>query len=510
MKQILLPALLLATVATASAHTVGHGVEDFTWHYGLWPNGEHVSDYAPTGTESVNEVDYAIFPLDAFGVYDDLGSILVRQSDSALFGYFHDPVCSIEGNTVVPGKNGEYLIYDYAASVGDEFNTVATWIAPNGYSDELKSGTQLATSMKVTATREITLAGKNRKVLEAIVYNPVHSKDERIVIVEGIGIVTGIGQFPQLIFTDFTTGCQDSHLPIFTGFTDSEGVEHSMADIGIESDMPLVNINSRWEYYSEESGVRGVHYMGFSGNETVEGNDYFRFFTLESYLQSADMTEPEHHSFDSPEGEYWLMRESLGKIFMRQVSANGAVSPEYAIYDFAIRQGEMFPHGSDADYVLEVGRTGKETFSWIYASRNQYADVRRYSFGNGNWIVDGVGVTGRNEGFLPLPTYMGISGGLEMTASHPSWQCSLSRVLYPNWDINHDEEVWMEAILQTDTYASDVAPMLNGLSVVTAPLATEYSAVEYYSLQGVRIDNPAKGALVIRRRGGHTEKTIIR
>ena len=493
-----------------SALAAGHGVEDFTWHYGRWPNGINVSDYAPTGNVSMKGIEYAVFPQHLFGLYDDPGSVLVRQSDSALFGYFTNPVYTIEGNSLVSGNDGEYMIYDYAASVGDEFSTVATWASPHEVLDGLEPGTSIATSMKVTACREITLAGKKRRVLEAAISNPVYSETRRLVIVEGIGIVAGIGLFSQPIFSDFTVGSSDNDLPIFAGFTDSEGVKYSMADIGMESGMPLVNAKSRWEYYSEENGVKGIHYMGFSGNETVDGNDYSRFFTLESYLRKTDVTEPEHHTFENPEGEYWLLRESLGKIFMRQVSANGEISPEYAIYDFALQQGEQFPHGCYAEYILEVGRTGRETFSWIYASRNQSTDVKRYAFGDGDWIVDGAGVTGRNEGFLPLPAYMGISGGLEMTAAHPSWQCSLSRVLYPNWDMNRDEEVWMEAILKTDTYTSDVEPMLSGLSAVATPSATDTSAVEYYNLQGVRIDSPAKGQTVIRRQAGRSEKIIIR
>ena len=48
------------------------------------------------------------------------------------------------------------------------------------------------------------------------------------------------------------------------------------------------------------------------------------------------------------------------------------------------------------------------------------------------------------------------------------------------------------------------------LAGISLPSVAEPSAVEYYNLQGVRIDNPAKGQTVIRRHAGRSEKLIIR
>lgn len=52
--------------------------------------------------------------------------------------------------------------------------------------------------------------------------------------------------------------------------------------------------------------------------------------------------------------------------------------------------------------------------------------------------------------------------------------------------------------------------ILDGLNAVEDILIENDDTVEYYNLQGVRIDNPAPGSIVIRRQGKNVSKTIIR
>ena len=49
------------------------------------------------------------------------------------------------------------------------------------------------------------------------------------------------------------------------------------------------------------------------------------------------------------------------------------------------------------------------------------------------------------------------------------------------------------------------------MDMVLSEIETEIDVpVEYYSLQGVRIENPEKGRIVIVRQGGSAHKTVIR
>ena len=50
----------------------------------------------------------------------------------------------------------------------------------------------------------------------------------------------------------------------------------------------------------------------------------------------------------------------------------------------------------------------------------------------------------------------------------------------------------------------------SGVDGIEADLVDENAPVEYFNLQGVRIDNPAAGQIVIKRQGAKVTKTIVR
>ena len=56
-------------------------------------------------------------------------------------------------------------------------------------------------------------------------------------------------------------------------------------------------------------------------------------------------------------------------------------------------------------------------------------------------------------------------------------------------------------------YANGNAGESSGVSDIAVD---ENAPVEYFNLQGVRIDNPAAGQIVIKRQGAKVTKTIVR
>ena len=66
---------------------------------------------------------------------------------------------------------------------------------------------------------------------------------------------------------------------------------------------------------------------------------------------------------------------------------------------------------------------------------------------------------------------------------------------------------WTDVKYVVSTITMDIDSDINGISVVEAD---ENAPVEYFNLQGVRVDNPAAGQVVIKRQGAKATKTIVR
>ena len=66
---------------------------------------------------------------------------------------------------------------------------------------------------------------------------------------------------------------------------------------------------------------------------------------------------------------------------------------------------------------------------------------------------------------------------------------------------------WNGVEYEVSTITMEIDSDINGISVVEAD---ENAPVEYFNLQGVRVDNPAAGQVVIKRQGTKATKTIVR
>ncbi|MDE5555588.1 MAG: hypothetical protein K2J10_10465 [Muribaculaceae bacterium] len=66
---------------------------------------------------------------------------------------------------------------------------------------------------------------------------------------------------------------------------------------------------------------------------------------------------------------------------------------------------------------------------------------------------------------------------------------------------------WEGAAYVVSTITLDIDPNIAGVSVVEAD---ENAPVEYFNLQGLRVDHPAAGQIVIKRQGAKVTKTIVR
>ncbi|MDE6368084.1 MAG: hypothetical protein K2K94_02470 [Muribaculaceae bacterium] len=66
---------------------------------------------------------------------------------------------------------------------------------------------------------------------------------------------------------------------------------------------------------------------------------------------------------------------------------------------------------------------------------------------------------------------------------------------------------WTDVEYVVSTITMDIDSDVNGIAVVEA---NDNAPVEYFNLQGVRVDNPAAGQVVIKRQGAKATKTIVR
>ncbi len=102
--------------------------------------------------------------------------------------------------------------------------------------------------------------------------------------------------------------------------------------------------------------------------------------------------------------------------------------------------------------------------------------------------------TGNNFPTVPCPNF--DRDGYSYNFSIRGMNVSNSGISYGDWYVNPENNGNI-FVVNTD-----------GVNTINADLDAE-APVEYYNLQGVRVDNPAAGQLLIRRQGNKVEKVIL-
>ena len=478
-------------------------IEDFlTMEYGIWPDRTEPLALSPQGSETLadaagNNREYGLFGIFPTSWGWNAGSqplLPVRNDHDAVYAYFKEGVTGQDnaGSTVTLPA-GEYLIYDFSAAPGESFNTVITRY------DAFPAVAERHT-VRVLGKRSLPILGKDRRVMHLIAEDMEESCE--FVVVEGIGIVDGSGLYAQPLAGDPNgSGMQNRQPPLFSAAADKEGNSISFLELGLKTGR-LFDKEARWEYYSTDGGRKELLYMGFEGTQTVRNMTYDRFYTMKSVSFDGGSGSPEINEYAEPAGDYWLVRESLGEVFARKGDASGCISDEYKVYDFALLPGQkemLNPFAASGRYADDAG---VETLT----RAGKAEDVKSYGYaGVDAKIVYRVGIDGRNGGILPEPSYIRIAEN-----ENPDAGTSLSRVLdAPDSALDLGSLPGAPTLYISDTYDREVRELLEAAGIDRIASADE-AAIEYYSLQGVRIDNPAKGELVIRRHKGRAEKVIIR
>ena len=262
---------------------------------------------------------------------------------------------------------------------------------------------------------------------------------------------------------------------------------------------PTIDGSRTWEYLEYErlaDGRVGCSAIGcrFDGEESVGDREYSVFKTVyrKSWVMDADedFTNPRNISEITTQlldERRALLREQAG-ILYRYVDADladAAADPdgisltegeEIPLYDFNLQAGEIpavyafSPEGSCIAVTSEISETED-----LLVDGNKGQIIR----GDFPDYAEFAGVIA--DGFLEMP----------LTASTPEKKIIFNNLYDADGNI---------------IYRGNDDQTLAGVSL---PSASEPSAVEYYNLQGVRIDNPAKGQPVIRRHAGRSEKLII-
>lgn len=278
----------------------------------------------------------------------------------------------------------------------------------------------------------------------------------------------------------------------------------------------LIDESLLWEY--GEAGTnwfhRQIYGCRFDGTETVNDIEYHKFITVyrKSWSQVPDTDNGCFVIVSDIEEDYTpcfraLIREENGVVYryidaeMAKLSEDANIYGESEAFDFMevrLNEGDeiiLYDFNQDVD-----GKPGNHMFDgngrpWVFTGK--LTDIDEV-------LMDGNSFR-RYKGPDMFPSYaerIGVleSGTLDMPLINPYNRAS--SVIFINNVYDSDGNIFYRGV--------DNNQKILPLKVDTLSTSTDNSAVEYFSLQGMRIDNPSKGQTVIRRANGRSEKIIIR
>ena len=123
-----------------------------------------------------------------------------------------------------------------------------------------------------------------------------------------------------------------------------------------------------------------------------------------------------------------------------------------------------------------------------------------YTKDKGNMAIDDVRVTFGGDKEVALEGYTDLS-----TGSETSWRVEVAGLPYTIYNY-YVKSTDGEVVSRSSNVVTVDLDNLTGVEEIT----DEESPVEYYTLQGIRVENPVSGNVYIRRQGSRSAKVMVR
>lgn len=243
-----------------------------------------------------------------------------------------------------------------------------------------------------------------------------------------------------------------------------------------------------------EDGINTVLYVGLDadGNIVAAGEDYY-IGTVDS---SEEWTSIGEGSFD--EGIYSSGYSDIDlKTVTVEVQEHKTTEGLYRLVN------PYSAHPDIKDYTIE--HEGHNHYIIINATDPDHVYLECSAVGvdlsgeGAVWSVGGSYLDGGNT-IEDIETYIGNVFGKK----------DGNEITMPDNSLYHAEKEWQKGAFLKAGESFKVTLPSGGAGIANVSAVANNAPVEYFNLQGVRVNNPAAGQLVIKRQGSEVTKTIIR
>ena len=433
--------------------------------------------------------------------------VLMRESEGKVYMILPEVFRQEHGWT-----DEEVLLYDFTGTLGDEYT--AYLFDPDGpdkYCDYLFN----------VASYEYALLDNDISLIRTLFVDSGYGWDSSFqwTVGEGIGVVKG-GFLSAPVMPCQRTGAivWDCNLRRMYN-ADGEVIFDSGIKTTGEKCTDIATDNSNvYEYVFADANFRHGELVSkkFEGTEKVNGKEYHRFVTTRrlewTQRETPDGVPMNQYDFVESEvtdAEPSLIRTDRGCLYL-------------LLSEDAGEGDDMIPAGTEIRVAeLEVGRFihGRESELAYFEGLESNSGVRKAVFSKGggykpSYFPDKIGYDG-NRTILSLSTTEAEKDNMIMTEGY-GW--------LTNGTLDHPmsfeaQERCGVYVYLNNVYGADGEIVCKGadcswplpgvLAGVDIADSEADCAVEYYTLQGVRVKTPAKGNLLIRRQGTKVSKVII-